>query len=82
MLYAKSKMPALWSLSLLAFSGAGLLCAAGHDVNDQILIDRSLKAAHGDIVLALIKSRAKLLQTVCIRHKKALNSTEQRFGKH
>ena len=29
---------------------------AGIDIDDQILIDRSLKAEHGDIVLALINN--------------------------
>ncbi len=56
------------------------LLYAGFEINDTFLVDRSLKAKHGDIVVALIDNREITLKRLMVTEKMSKEEIANIFG--
>lgn len=56
------------------------LLYAGFEINDTFLVDRSLKAKHGDIVVALIDNREITLKRLMVTEKMSKEEIAHIFG--
>ncbi|ANF81895.1 LexA family transcriptional regulator [Acinetobacter sp. NCu2D-2] len=66
--------------TFIAYVDSESLLNAGFEINDTILVDRSLEAKHGDIVVALIDQREITLKRLMITEKMSKQDIYDIFG--
>ncbi|OEC92718.1 LexA family protein [Acinetobacter sp. YK3] len=66
--------------SFIARVDSESMLGAGLEVNDPIIIDRSIEAAHQDIVVALIDNKDSTIKRLMITAKMSKNDIKEIFG--